>query len=143
MFNEEIWDLLEYNPTQAEAEWHDAQVETHVRRFKYGVSAEDRPSRVSVDTPEGGTNQDEAPRKKLKREKKEPKPKIDKTGMVSATDIAKELGVEGKDVRVVLRAMKLEKPQGGWLFDKKTAEDIREKVRKGLKEQAKKKKAKK
>lgn len=74
--------------------------------------------------------------RKIRAEKKapkEPKPKVDKTGMVSANDIAKELGVEGREVRGVLRAMKLEKPEGGWIFDKKTADEIREKVKKGLK----------
>jgi len=71
-----------------------------------------------------------------KREPKEPKApreKVDRSGMVSANDIAAELKVEGREVRAVLRAMKLEKPAGGWWFDKKTAEAIRDKVRAGLK----------
>lgn len=77
--------------------------------------------------------------KREPREPKAPKEKVDRSGMVSANDIAAELKVEGREVRSVLRAMKLEKPAGGWWFDKKTAEEIRDKVRKGLKEKAKKK----
>lgn len=68
-----------------------------------------------------------------RREPKAPREKVDRSGMVSANDIAAELKVEGREVRAVLRAMKLEKPTGGWWFDKKTAEAIRDKVRAGLK----------
>ena len=60
-------------------------------------------------------------------------PRLDKTGMVSANQIAEELGCQGSAVRSVLRAMKLEKPQGGWYFDKEVAEEIKAKVRKKLK----------
>lgn len=71
--------------------------------------------------------------KREPREPKAPREKVDRSGMVSANDIAAELKVEGREVRAVLRAMKLEKPAGGWWFDKKTAEAIRDKVRAGLK----------
>lgn len=128
MFGDNVlYDLINYEPTELEAEWVDDQVLRQVARLKHG-KAEDLAFPTAEDLAE--------PRQKkerVKREKKEPKPKIDKTGLISANDIARELGVEGREVRGVLRAMKLEKPAGGWLFDKKTADDIREKVKKGLK----------
>lgn len=71
--------------------------------------------------------------KREKREPKAPREKVDRSGMVSANDIAAELKVEGREVRGVLRAMKLEKPAGGWFFTKDKAEAIRDKVRAGLK----------
>lgn len=129
--------LLEYEPTGAEIEWHDDQVEKYVRRLKYGRTEEDRPSRIVRDSDDESADGEPTHRRREKKVKAE-KVKIDKTGLISANDIAKELGVEGREVRGVLRAMKMEKPAGGWLFDKKTAEEIREKVKKGLKERKKK-----
>lgn len=134
MYGKDLFKVINYEPTELEAEWDDEQVRRHVSQFKFGRSQKEDPETVD----EEGRPQEKRP----KKEKKEKKPKIDKTGMITANDIAKELGVEGRDVRGVLRAMKLQKPEGGWAFDKKTAEEIREKVKKGLKE-AKKKKGKK
>lgn len=71
---------------------------------------------------------------------KEKKPKIDTSGMVSANDIAKKLKVEGREVRGVLRAMKLEKPAHGWAWPKDEAAKIEEKVSVALKEGKAKKK---
>lgn len=102
----------------------------YIPPFLYGPSEFVPKQSHNDDTGEG---EDRPRRKREAREPKEPKVKIDKTGLISANDIAKKLGVEGREVRGVLRAMKLEKPQGGWLFDKKTAEEIEEKVKKGLK----------
>lgn len=127
--------LLEYEPSEAESEWQDDQVEKYVQRLKYGRTQEDRSQR-----PVGDTDNLDGETSKPRREKKNKaeKVKIDKTGLISANDIAKELGVEGREVRGVLRGMKMEKPAGGWLFDAKTAEEIREKVKKGLKDRKKK-----
>lgn len=71
--------------------------------------------------------------KREPREPKAPKEKVDRSGMVSANDIAAELKVEGREVRAVLRAMKLEKPAGGWFFTKDKAEEIKKAVKDGLK----------
>lgn len=133
--------ILGYSPTEQELEWEDDQVRKYVSRFKFGRDPiSHRAGAESADDAEPIAGKSRS--KKDTREPKEPKVKIDKTGMVTANDIAKELGVEGREVRGVLRALKLEKPQGGWAFDKKTADEIREKVKKGLKE-AKEKKGKK
>ncbi len=137
MFGHDLERILNYEPTQLESEWEDDQLQRRVAQFKYGGYERDNSSHGETDPEVDDTPGERIPRPdkkgKAKKEKKEPKPKIDKTGMVTANDIASELGVEGREVRGVLRALKLEKPAGGWAFDKKTADEIREKVKKGLK----------
>jgi len=136
--------LLDYNLSEKEAEWHDTQIEKAVKALKYGLTEEDLASkrRRYRSEDEEDTDEDTGTPDKPKREKKPPKEKkakVDKTGLVSANDIATELKVEGREVRGVLRSLKLEKPEHGWAWDKKTAEDIKTKVIKGLKEAKKKK----
>lgn len=138
MFGNDLQMLLDYKPTEAESEWEDEQVAKHTSRFKYGRSSEDNVyRRATTGEVVGDTAVDrrvvKAKRERPEKDRKVPKEKRDTTDMVSANDIAKELGVEGREVRGVLRSLKLEKPEGGWLFDKKTADEIREKVKKGLK----------
>ena len=101
-----------------------------VLQFKYGKSeySEDLPPSEDGEAPGAS---DQRPREKVVREKK---PKVDKSGMVSAGDIAKNLKVEPREVRGVLRSLKLEKPPGGWIWSKDQAKDIQEKVHAGLKE---------
>lgn len=138
--DKDIWKVLEYEPTQLEAEWEEDTIRRQVAQFKYGRNVDGRIKDREEDVEEDGERRDtKSKREKVPKEPKVKKAKIDKTGKISANDIAKELGVEGREVRGVLRALKLTKPEGGWLFDKKTADEIREKVKKGLKEQAKKK----
>lgn len=142
MFGKDLQMLIDYDRTIAEEEWVDDQIVRYVQNFKYGRSSEEKASdhkNISGEDDRPGVRETSGKKHKQEKIKKEPKTKIDKTGMITANDIAKELGVEGREVRGVLRAMKLEKPEGGWMFDKKTAEEIREKVKKGLKEKAKKK----
>lgn len=94
-------------------------------------SRRDKPAKLSKKR-EGDTA-DKPERTGDKDSGKPARQKVDRDGKISANDIATELGVEGRDVRGVLRAMKLEKPAGGWLFDEKTADDIRAKVKANLK----------
>ena len=143
MFGDDLFMLLEYEPTDAELRWRDEQTEKHVLQFKYGSIEEGKPQEEPI-------NQrliDEHPEfvKRVTRTKpekvvKEKKPKIDTSGMVSANDIAKELKVEGREVRGVLRSMKLEKPAHGWAWPKDEAAKIKEKVSVALKEGKAKKK---
>lgn len=139
MFGDDIWRILEYKPTPLEDEWEDEQLKRSVYRFKYGRDPE-RLAREDSDDGEkpraksstvSRTIKDDA--RRADRPKREPKSKVDRSGLVSANDIANEIGVKGIEVRTVLRSLKLVKPEGGWLFDKKTAEQIREKVKAGLK----------
>ena len=136
MFGDDLHMLLNYKPDELEREWEDHQLGNYVSNLKYGRNSEDREEEVVI-------GEDGIQTKKIKKEKKEKpvKVKIDKSGMVSANEIAKELGETGLDVRTVLRKM-MPKPQGGWLFPKAEAKDVAEKIKKALKE-ARKKKAKK
>lgn len=134
MFGTDLSMLLDYELNDREREWVDEKVISRVRALKYGITDEDRAIRRTT----LGVVEEELTEDRPAKEKKETKPKVDKTGLISASDIAKELGLEGKDVRVILRSMKLEKSPAGWLFDEKTAADIKKQVAAGLKEPKKK-----
>lgn len=81
--------------------------------------------------------------RRASREPKLPKDigrvRTDTSGFISANDVAKSLGVEGREVRAALRALKAEKPSHGWSWPKKEAEGIEIQVKKFLKEAKKKK----
>lgn len=149
---DQMKELIEYEPTEEEAAWRDEQLIASVQRFLYGRSESpaadrDEPEDLNADT-DGGVAKSKTRAKDTKparerREKPEAapkKPRVDTSGMVTANDIAKKLGVEGREVRGVLRALKLEKPEYGWAWPKKEAADIEAKIVKGLKEAKKGKK---
>lgn len=145
MSGDSLFMLLDYEPTGAELEWRDEQTEKHVLQFKYGSSEgakrrdEDQDGSGGHD-PEVSQRESDAnpPRDKhgdrSKRQPREPKSRVDTSGYVSANNIAAELKVEGREVRGVLRSLKLEKPAHGWSWPKVEAEKIKEKVRAALKE---------
>lgn len=139
MFNDEIWPILDHELTEAEAEWRDDLVEKYVMSFKYG-----RGDSVKEETPPPTVEGEGVPQprkeKPAKTPKPEPKPKVDTSGHVSANDLAKQFGVEGREVRAVLRSLKLEKPAHGWSWPKDEADKIKAQVEKGLKEAKKGKK---
>lgn len=128
--------LLAYEPTAAEAEWRDEQVEKSVLRFKYGTAEgakKDEPvADEDADLPKHAPAARAARAEKKEKVVKESKPKVDTSGMVSANDIAKELKVEGREVRGVLRALKLTKPDHGWAWPKAEAADIKKQIIAGL-----------
>lgn len=145
MFNKDIWPLLEYKPTDAEAAWEDEGVDKSVLRFKYGRHEEVK-RRDDNEQDEAGSDGDSGEGKtKPKRQKssspREPKAKVDKSGHVSANDIAKELKLEGREIRGILRGSKLEKPAHGWSWpkDSKELKEIRKLIEAGVKELKKKK----
>ena len=133
-------EIMRYEPTEAEDAWRDEQLIASVQRFLYGSREVDRRDEPEVEL-EDADGEMETPRARTKAAKlpkapkvvKEKKARVDTSDMVTANDIAKKLGVEGREVRGVLRAMKMEKPAHGWAFDKKTAADIEAKVTAGLK----------
>src|SRR6185436_5118754 len=148
---DQIKELIDYEPTEEEDAWRDELLIASINRFLYGRSESGHTDPVEdirdedddgEDTPKRARDPKPARAAKPERPKADPKPKrerVDLSGMVTANDIAKKLGVEGREVRGVLRAMKLEKPSFGWAFDKKTAADIEAKVTAGLKAAKKKK----
>lgn len=122
--------LLEYEPTEAEAAWEDEQLSKSVLQFKYG-SSESRTD-LPVTPEERSEKREKSNRVREASPPKEKKTKVDTSGHVSANDIAKELKVEGREVRGVLRSLKLEKPAHGWSWPKDEAAKIRSQVEKAL-----------
>lgn len=122
MFHDDLKMLLEYKPTEAEAAWEDEWTERSVLRFKYGQHEEVK-SRHDVEEDQDGHDSDGGTKKtkskgKGPRAPKEPKVKVDKSGHISANDIAKELKLEGREIRGILRASKMQKPAHGWSWIK-------------------------
>lgn len=73
--------------------------------------------------------------KKEKAVKEEVKTKA--TGGYAAKDMAESLGIEPKELRVHLRACKIEKPEAGWVWKNKTeAKDVEKAVEARIKELA-------
>lgn len=146
MFGDDLAMLLEYNLSSVEKEWTDEQMKQHVLRFKYGTH-EAAKRNDDTEELEDGTNETlgegrtkSKSKRKEPRTPKEPKVKVDKSGYVSANDIAKELKVEGRIVRGVLRGSGLTKPDIGWAWpkDSKELKEMRALIEKGLKEGKKK-----
>lgn len=54
------------------------------------------------------------------------RPKVDREGKVTISDIAEELDMEPREARAILRSLKIEKPLGGWLFDPAEVEIIKQ-----------------
>lgn len=142
---QQMRDILEHELTDAEKEWTDEQTLRAVQAFKYGRH-EEAPKHGDADgqdDDESTANAKPEATAKPKREKvvREPKVRADTSDHVSANDIAKELRVEGREVRGVLRALKLEKPaHGNWSWPKKEASAIKDKIVAGLKDAKKGKK---
>lgn len=140
-------DIIDHDPTERELEWTDSQLIGSINKFRYGrheAAADIRPG----DGDDSGTDGDEdvssegpVDKPKRGRPKKEPKepafkepkerPNLD--GFVSAGDIAKQLKVEGREVRGVLRALQLEKPAHGWSWPKTEADKLIPQIKAGLK----------
>lgn len=148
MFGDDLAMLLDYKMSEAEKQWTDESMKQNVMRFKYGtheaVKRDDDNEQLEDGTAEtlGSSRTAKGKsRRKEPRAPKEPKIKVDKSGFVSANDIAKELKVEGRIVRGVLRSSGLTKPDIGWAWpkDSKELKEMRALIEKGLKEGKKKK----
>lgn len=147
--NEQYTKVMELDFDETEA-----YVSDEVQRFKYGSNYE--PVRRTGDTyPEEGEDDNDGHRKRRPkshravssrtrdaknsgreravRVPKESRPKVNREGMVSANDIAAELDVAGREVRGVLRSLKMVKPEGGWIFTPKEAEQLKADIRAHLK----------
>jgi len=111
-------------------DYEEERMTDDVRYFKFRRVAD---RKAPEDRPEYPEHQSKNRRSKADKKSVPRSVPRDRSGMVSANQIAEELGCQGSAVRSVLRAMKLEKPQGGWYFDKEVAEEIKAKVRKKLK----------
>jgi hypothetical protein len=155
MYDGNLWKLVEYDPTELEAAWSDQEVINSVGRFKYG-RVETRHEDVHSENDNAvGTDsavRERGDKSKSRREprgdrpKREPKSRPDTTGHLSANDIAKELKVEPREVRGVLRSLKLIKPDHGWSWPaaqaRKIQAQVADKLRQDMAERSKKVKSK-
>jgi hypothetical protein len=116
--------IIEYEYTDAEDEWHPSDYDCRgldVMRAEHFTPRAAPELRVV----EGG--------KKERAPRPERAPKPSRDGLVSVGDIAKELGVEPREARGVLRSLKLPKPDAGWAWPAAEAETIKTKIKEGLK----------
>jgi len=148
----QLREIMDYVPSPKENEWTDEQLIASINRFRYGrheaAAANDglvEHRTEGADGPEENREKlPDAKKRKAKRDPKpdrlarEPKPNVDLSGHVSANDIAKNLGVIGREVRGILRALKLEKPDHGWSWPRKEAIVIEARVKAELKKGKKK-----
>lgn len=141
MFGDDLEELLEYKMSEDERAWEDERVKQNTLRFKYGTHEaakkddNEEHAHGTVETlSDGGTKKTKSKRGGTGTPK-EPKVKVDKSGFVSAIDIAKDLKVEGREVRVALRASGMTKPDIGWMWpkDSKELKDARKVIEAGLK----------
>jgi len=131
MFDGKLQELIDYEPTEAEAEWKDERVDQQILAFKYGRSEEAKEVVIETDGDDSSPSPKSIKPAKPAKPPREPKPvkvKPDTSGHVSANDIAKKLGVEGREVRGVLRALSLPKPEHGWSWPKAEADKIEKQV---------------
>lgn len=148
MFKDDLQILLDYKMNEEERGYENEQVKQSVLRFKYGIHEgakgrdddnEEREDGTDETLGDGGTKKTKSKRGTA-RTPKEPKAKVDKSGYVSANDIAKELKVEGREVRGALRASGMTKPDLGWMWlkDSKELKEARKTIETNLKKKGKK-----
>jgi hypothetical protein len=128
MFKDDLHKLMDYKMSEDERSWEDEIVKQHTLRFKYGTheaaSKDDNTehSHGSDETlSDGGTKKTKSKRGEP-RAPKEPKVKVDKSGFVSAIEIAADSKLEGREVRGILRSSGLTKPDMGWMWPKGSPE---------------------
>lgn len=124
MFKDDLNKLMAYKMSEAERSWEDEQVKQHTLRFKYGTheaAGKDDNTEHSDGTDEtlsdGGTKTSK-PKRGSARTPKEPKVKVDKSGFVSAIELAADSKLEGREIRGILRSSGLTKPDIGWMWPK-------------------------
>lgn len=127
MFGDDLTMLLDYKLSEDERSWDDENMKQNTLRFKYGKHEAAKDDKDERDDGEGETLSDGGTAKTKSRRKepraaKEPKAKVDKSGFVSANDIGKQLNLEGREIRVILRASDLKKPDIGWMWPKGSPE---------------------
>jgi hypothetical protein len=148
MYGENLKKLMDFEPSEKEKEWKDERLYPGIMRLKYGTvwEAPPREKFEEIEVEDEVTGEVKKVKQKKVKEKKPPKEKkakVDKSGMVTAGDLAKDLGIEPRIFRGALRAMKKIKPQGGWFWTSDEAKGIKAEVEKHLKSEGKKNKGKK
>lgn len=124
MFKDDLNKLMAYKMSEAERSWEDDLVKQNVLRFKYGTHEaakkddnEEHPDGSAETLSDGGVKASKSKRGSA-RTPKEPKVKVDKSGFVSAIELAADSKLEGREVRGILRSSGLTKPDIGWMWPK-------------------------
>lgn len=148
MYHDDLKTLLEYKLSEDERSWEDDLIKQATLRFKYGThegaKAKDDDNEEHEHGSDPASSDSGATKSKSRRKEprapKEPKVQVDKSGYVSAIDIAKELKLEGREVRVALRSSGMKKPDIGWMWEKgsKELKEARKQIETNLKKKAKK-----
>jgi len=71
--------------------------------------------------------------KKPRKPRGDRKPRASRDGLITVQQIAAELKVTPRECRMVLRALKLPKPEAGWAWTEVEAKKIKPQIEKGLK----------
>lgn len=145
MFGDDLQRILDYKCSEAEKTWEDEAMKQQALRFKYGTHEaakkddNEEPAHGADKILDGGATKSKSKRGTA-RAPKEPKIKVDKSDFVSAIDIAKELKLEGREVRVALRASGMVKPDIGWMWakDSKELKEARKTIQANLNKRGKK-----
>jgi hypothetical protein len=139
MFGDDLKKLLDYEMTEQEAAWTDEQTAQSAMMLRFGQNFEVKKQAVVEEIIEDEeTGETKVVKVKQKKEKKEKKAKIDKSGSVTAQDLAGRLKIEPRIFRGFLRSLKLPKPEGGWHWPKDEAEKIFKQVEAAMKKAKKK-----
>lgn len=151
MHGEQVHEIMDYEFADLDEEgWGDIELAKGIAYLKWGKwehGTNDNEKTTVIEEDETGAPVERrltakelrAQRREEKNKKREadpqkgPRPKVDKTGKITAGELADQMGILPREFRAVLRKLKMEKPAGGWLFDEAQAEDIKKKVKKGLK----------
>lgn len=127
MFGDDLAMLLDYKLSEDERSWENELMKQNTLRFKYGRheaakdDTDERDDGTAETLSDGGTTKAKSKRGTA-RTPKEPKAKVDKSGFIAATDLAKQFNLEGREIRGILRASDLKKPEHGWMWAKGSAE---------------------
>lgn len=112
----EIWD---HEYTSKEEQWELGEPDaSNAARFRANSHE------LRERSPENDNDSKDKPSREV-REKKESKPKVDKTGLITIQQICDEIKMEPREARGILRKTKTQKPAVGWAWDKSQVDAIK------------------
>lgn len=149
MTGDQLRDVLAYDFVGDEEDWKDEGLARSIAYLKWGkwehkasnvniVETEDGPqevklSRKEVKKAERAARREEKNKEREANPQKTPRIKFDKSVVVTAGDLAEQMGILARDFRAALRKLKMEKPAGGWHWSTSEAEEIKKRVKGALK----------
>lgn len=143
-------EVLSYEfKTEEEEEWKDEGLARSVAHLKWGkwehkpantniIETEDGPQEVKLTRremkkAERAMRREEKNKKREANPEKVKKPKKDMSGMITAGELAEQMGILARDFRAALRKLAMIKPSYGWAWAESDAEKIKKQVKGALK----------